>query len=431
MRVLLCAAGTTGDVHPLVGIAGGLLERGHEVILLANPTYASLADDVGVGFEAIGQKDDLQALKDHPLAWTYKHGWKIWTRGVGLQPMRDYFAAIEKLNQSGETVVAGSYVCFGARLARERLGIPTATLHLNVHTIRSIHGLLALPPPLFLPENTPQFYVLRDGTPEWSRRIGLWLADTLIVNRFMVKEINQFRKELGLPTLDRFVREWWNSPDLAIGLFPDWWAGEHPDWPSQVVTTGFPFWDRSESTNTSSELNRFLGDDGKVVVYTPGASSGHTDNHFRAFAGTCCTLGYRGLILTARPANESIASDRIRFERFVPFRQLLPRTAAVVHHAGIGTSALCMAAGKPQVVIPTLYNQPDTAIRLEKLGVASRIPPHRFSEARLTRALGDLLSSVDVAASCQACAELSQGPDQLPVICQLLESLLDQSSNER
>jgi len=39
----------------------------------------------------------------------------------------------------------------------------------------------------------------------------------------------------------------------------------------------------------------------------------------------------------------------------------------VVHHGGVGTSAQCIAAGLPQVVVPSLYNQPDTAKRLERL----------------------------------------------------------------
>ena len=286
MRVLICASGTTGDVHPLVGIAVAMRERGHEVYLLTNPAYESLATVAGVKFEAIGRREDLDELKSHPQAWTYARGWKVWTKGAGVAPMRQLFRAIQKLNRPGETIVAGSYLCFGARVARERLDIPTATMHLNVHTIRSIHRIYAYPPPEFLPESV-QWHVLGDTSPQWCRRAMLWLADCLYIDPVMAKEISLFRRELGLPRLRSFVRDWWNSPDLVVGLFPDWWAGDHPDWPRQVVTTGFPFWDRSESEQMTEELKRFIDDSGKVIVFSPGASSGHSESHFTAFAQAC------------------------------------------------------------------------------------------------------------------------------------------------
>ena len=425
MRLLVCAAGTTGDVHPLVGIAAAMHERGHEVILIANEAYRSLAVEAGVGFEAVGTVEDLKAIRRHPHAWSWKHGWKVWTRGVGLAPMRDYFAAINQRNEPGITVVAASYVCFGARLAREILEVPTATLHLNVHTIRSINGMLAYPPPSFLPENTPPFYVLGEGVPDAIRRAWLWMAESLFINPTMAPDINRCRSEFGLPPLREFVRDWWDSPDLAIGLFPEWWSGgQQADWPDQVVTTGFPFWDRSDSTVLSPDLQRFLDDGDPVLVYSPGASSGHTDAHFQAFSEACGQLGRRGLILTPSTPETDIGGHNIRFERFVPFRLLLPRAAAVVHHAGIGTSAQCLAAGVPQVVVPTLYNQPDTAIRLERLGVAVTIKSNRLSEKTLISAVNQLLNDESTGGNVSRCAALMQENNPLPAICGHLESLV-------
>ena len=143
-----------------------------------------------------------------------------------------------------------------------------------------------------------------------------------------------------------------------------------------MVTTGFPFWDRSETSTLSDRLRQFLDEAGRVIVFSPGASSGHTESHFATFARSCEAVGHRGLILTPHAPIDSLTN--VRFERYVPFSKLLSSVAAVVHHAGIGTSAQCLAAGVPQVVVPTLYNQPDTAIRLERLGVAVKIPAHRL-----------------------------------------------------
>lgn len=424
MRVLICASGTTGDVHPLVGIAAAMRVRGHDVRLLTNPAYESLASQAGVHFEAIGECEDLEEIKQQPRAWTYSGGWKVWMKGAGLSPMRELYQSIERLNQPGETIVAGSYLCLGARVAREKLNIPTATLHLNVHTIRSIHGVYACPPPEWVPDGLIQSVALSPTSPEWCRRFVLWLGETMYVDPVMASGIGRFRDELGLPKLKGFVRDWWNSPDLAIGLYPDWWGGDHPDWPPQVVTTGFPFWDRAEYESLSPKLQQFLDQAEKVIVFSPGASGGHSDANFDVFARSCEATGCHGLVLTSKPPAKQIAPHRVRFERYVPFRKLLPRVSAVIHHAGIGTSAQCLAAGVPQVVVPTLYNQPDTAIRLEHLGVARHIPARRLNEETLTRALQEVIASPEVASSCHAIADRMRGRDPLPEICEYLESLL-------
>lgn len=432
MKVLICAAGTTGDVHPMMAIAEGLRDRGHEVILLSNEAYAGLAEEVGIGFEPVGTARELEATRNHPDAWNYSRGWKVWIQDAGLATMRRYYAAIERLNRRGDTIVAASYLCLGARLAREVLKIPTATLHLNVHTIRSLYTIYAYPPPAFLRRFFPHLLILPLRLSIPMRRRWVWLGDKLLIDPPFKRKLEPMRRELGLPKMNGFVRDWWNSPDLAIGLFPDWWAGERPDWPPQVVTTGFPFWHRGRLVEIPDDLMEFLLADEKILVFTPGASSLHTDAHFAAFVGACRKLNRRGLVLTPkRPAIE-YDRDRIRFAQFVPFEKLLPHTAAVVHHAGIGTSAQCVAAGLPQVVAPTLYNQPDTAIRLERLGVARQVPSQHFTSDNVAEALKQVLTSPDVAASCREYAErMKSNHTAIPNICELLEATLEKSPQER
>ena len=41
-----------------------------------------------------------------------------------------------------------------------------------------------------------------------------------------------------------------------------------------------------------------------------------------------------------------------------PFRWLVPRSAALVHHGGIGTLSQGLAGGVPQVVMPMGFDQP-------------------------------------------------------------------------
>ncbi len=72
----------------------------------------------------------------------------------------------------------------------------------------------------------------------------------------------------------------------------------------------------------------------------------------------------------------------------VPHDWLFPRTAAVVHHAGAGTSATGLRAGVPTVAVPVMVDQPFWADRLARLGAAAPpIPWKRLTADRLSAAL--------------------------------------------
>ncbi len=49
-KFLVVALGTTGDVHPFLGIAAALQHRGREVTFLANEHFREMVSRVGVVF---------------------------------------------------------------------------------------------------------------------------------------------------------------------------------------------------------------------------------------------------------------------------------------------------------------------------------------------------------------------------------------------
>ncbi|MBB4911594.1 glycosyltransferase [Actinophytocola algeriensis] len=64
-------------------------------------------------------------------------------------------------------------------------------------------------------------------------------------------------------------------------------------------------------------------------------------------------------------AIDSTSNDVFAIDQ-VPFHQLFPRVAAVIHHGGAGT----VAAGRPQVVCPFVADRPFWGQRVHDLGVA-------------------------------------------------------------
>ena len=363
MNFLMNPIGSIGDLHPYLGIGQELLRRGHEVSLLTNPHFEAVVRKAGLPFVETGSREDLDDFWRNPQMWDLKKSWKIALYWSAIRPMRPAYENILQRYRPGETVLVGPGWAFGARIAQEKHGIPMATLHLSSDKLRSVHKSPAMPPPL----------VLSDWVPKISKRSQLWIADRFFIDPVLAPETNAFRAELGLPPVKRFIKEWWNSPQLVIGLFPAWYSEPQPDWPPRTVLTGFPLWDQSGIVDVPEDVGRFLDEGEPPVVFTFGTANEHTRHCLEASVESCRILGCRGILIAKRreelPEN---LPDGVRYFPYVPFTYLLRRAAVLVHHAGTGTTAQGLAAGIPQLVTPMAFGQPDNAMRITRLGAAYR-----------------------------------------------------------
>ena len=150
----------------------------------------------------------------------------------------------------------------------------------------------------------------------------------------------------------------------------------------------------------------------------------HARPFFAAGLAACQALGRRALLLTHFPeqAPSPLPAGAARFD-YAPFSEVLPRSAAIVHHGGIGTSAQALLAGIPQLINPFSFDQPDNGARLERLGVARTVFPIRFREQRVTRVLDELLRSEDVRRACALTAQRMRNTSALDETCDLIEEL--------
>lgn len=86
--------------------------------------------------------------------------------------------------------------------------------------------------------------------------------------------------------------------------------------------------------------------------------------------------------------------DTVYLLDYAPHSWLFPHMAAVVHHAGTGTSAAALRAGVPSVPVPHSGDQPFWARRLHQIGAGteplprSRLTPRRLAE-RIASAVSD------------------------------------------
>jgi UDP:flavonoid glycosyltransferase YjiC (YdhE family) len=362
----------------------------------------------------LGTAEDLRSAIEDPDLWHPLRGFFLIVKRLMLPLMRPVYELISNRHaKNSRLIVAAPCTALGARVAHDRLGVPLATIHLQPSVLRSVHQTPLLPG-----------LMMGERVPRWLKRAQYGVGDYLLGRRHIEPSLNAFRAELGLWPVAKVAADWWNSPQRVVGLFPDWFAPVQPDWASQVVLTGFPLWDERGVTQPPRGLDEFLAAGSAPIVFTPGSAMLDGEAFFATAVAACRDLSRRAVLLTryAEQLPRALPADVRHFD-FVPLSSLLPRSAAIVHHAGIGTAAQGLAAGIPQLAMPMTYDQPDNADRLARLGVAAVIPRRSFTVRAAAGALEKLLTDEQVAANCRAVSSRFDTPAALRATCAAIESL--------
>lgn len=411
MNVLLFPLGSHGDVHPFVGLGLALRARGHSVTLVSNGHFRGLVEKAGLPFVEQGSEEEYLSLTEHPDLWHPRRAFSYVFREGIVRTMRPQYELIAEHAARGPVLVIANCLSFGARIARDKFAVPLVTVHLQPSVLWSEHESPALPP--------------LDRGPRWWKRFLFWVAETFAVDPVTRPETNRFRAEVGLPPMRKTMR-WWHSPDLVLGLFPEWFARPQPDWPPNVELTRFPLWDESDVTPVAPEVERFLSEGDAPLVFTPGSGNKLAADFFAAAVEACRLLGRRGMLLSRfREQIPAGLPDAVRHFDYVPFGRLLPRAAALIHHGGIGTTSQGLRAGVPQLIMPLAHDQPDNAARLRRLGVGDSLPPARFRGPAVAEVLGRLLGSAEVRQACAVAAARFTDADPFGPNCDAIGALIE------
>lgn len=384
LRVLLAPFVAAGDVHPLLGIGIALRDRGHQVTVATNDQFAPLVKRLGLAFVSTGTVDEYLAITRDPNLARPLNAVRVGFARSVIPLTRRLYTIIERWYEPGQSVVAAAGLALGARVAQERLGVPLVTIHLQPASFRSVHQSSRLP-----------FLVLPDWFP---RRVKTAVYNVLDRGADEnLAAVNEFRADLGLAPAERMLSVWWNSPRRVLGLFPEWYAVPQPDWPAQTVLSGFPLFDGGLDDALPEGLEAFLAAGEPPIVFSQGSLIRYAEQYFVASLEACRRLKRRAILLT--PFAEQLPRElpaTVQHYAYAPLSRLLPRAAALVHHGGVGTTALALAAGIPQLLVPRMHDHPDNAHRLERLGVGARVRPAFYRGARVAAALGRLLSDAEV-----------------------------------
>lgn len=410
MNIIFIAIGSHGDVNPLIGIGSALKNRGHAVTMLANPYFEKKIRDSGFEYVPVGTLEEYHRAIDMLSGPSMK---RVINDYLYIRPMKPVYEYLSRHYGKKETVVVGNIYCTGARLAREKFGIPMISTNLVPMMFVSSYD-----PPVFTFTRYPRW------TPRFVFSLMIAVAHA-VVDRDLVPAIRQYRKQIGLPSRLKKVNRWMLSPDKIIGLFPDWYGRPQPDWPDNIELVGFPLCDEAPGQNRAlpAELEEFLSAGDAPIIFTPGTpNKSKYVSFFQKAVEATKQIGARAVFVT--PFREQVPRElppHVRYYPYLPFSRVFPRASAVVFHGGIGTIAQAMRAGIPQLIAPWGIDQFDNGARIKALGLGDMISSLRCTVDSLAGMLRYVINSPDIQKRCDEVSGRIQETDPIHDACRIIE----------
>jgi UDP:flavonoid glycosyltransferase YjiC (YdhE family) len=173
------------------------------------------------------------------------------------------------------------------------------------------------------------------------------------------------------------------SPYLNLALFDAVLARPQRDWPRNLRVTGAPLHDGAGTFSDEGE---------PPLVFALGSSAVWVAGDFWQQAIEASRALGRRAIFIVGPAQLGALPAGMRAFGYLPYSRIFPRAQVVIHQAGIGTLSQALRSGRPQLMVPFAFDQPDNARRAAALGVGRVLPAAKSSARALERELRALLS---------------------------------------
>lgn len=386
-RVVLATMGSWGDIFPVIGLAKALTAAGHDARVAASPAYDELVSGEGLAFVGIGPKLGFADYAADPKILSGRQGGfagfaHLFRRFIF--PVLDRYVDDLVASIGDADLLLAHPALVAAPVAAEHVG-------LSWGTISVFPGLI---PTAYAPP-APTRIALGSGRAARAAHRAAWSLARRNMARLFDGPVNRVRRRLGLPDVsDCFFAPVDSGRPYLVMASPA--VIERPvDWPASVILTGSVTWDRVSSFPEPRGLEEFLCGGDPPVLITLGASSSLDPRQFYRHAVEAVTLlGHRAIVLTGPVQSPVELPDdaRIWSATFAPLSMIASRSLAAVHHGGVGTTVELLAFGLPQLLVPRGFDQPQTALRASRLGVARTLPWRHESTKRIARELAVLLT---------------------------------------
>ena len=387
-RIVFATFGSLGDLHPVIAIALEMRRRGHRIEIATNETYREKLAALDLPFHSL--RPDLFAAGEHVITEIMEghRGTERLMRERMFPAVRDMYADLLPLIEGADLLVASELV-YAAPLLAEK------------HGVRWV-GFSFAPVSLFS-ERDPPFLPLPPAV-RWLQHLGPWVPRTIkrlarLISQSWCGPVREFRHELGLGEGGHPLFEGKFSPDLYLALFSPVLQAPQTDWPPQIVQTGFCFFDEaSEAVPLPRSVADFLAAGDPPLVFTLGSAAVYVAGEFYAESARAAQkLGRRALLLLGKNQPPPNLPSTILSWDYLPYTQIFPLAAVIVHQGGVGTTAQALRAGRPMLIVPFAHDQFDNAARVVRLGAGRTLSRSRYRATAVASELNGLLSEAHYA----------------------------------
>jgi len=416
MRIVIATWGSHGDLHPALGLAVGLRDRGHHATVATCPMYRDDVEGEGLAFQPVRPDVDPNNRELVARIMDAQRGTEFIFRDLLMPALQDAAADLRPAIAQADLVISHP-VTFAVPVLAEELRRPWASMVLAPMSFFSVHDVPVFPP-------APWLRRIAERSP-WVSRALVGIARR--TTRHWTAPVAALRKAHGLPPGEDPVYEGQHSPNLVLALFSRVLAEPQPDWPANVVVTGAIPYTRLEASSLPAQLETFLAAGPPPVVFTLGTSAvGAPGRFYEESLAAVREVGCRAVLLVGHhPENRPAVPlpDGVIAVEYASHAALFPRASVIVHQGGAGTLHQALASGRPMLVVPYAHDQPDNADRARRLGVARIIRPGRYRAARVARALRALLGETTWTEAAARVATQVRAEDGVRTACDAIERL--------
>ncbi|MCO5177654.1 MAG: hypothetical protein M9890_11900 [Thermomicrobiales bacterium] len=399
-----------GNVPPQLAIARRLVERGHDVRILAPQSLAqqiAAAGCVHVPYVHAPEHDSASPDTDILCDWQARTpiGAAASVRDRLMAGPAELFArdVVEAVERNPVDVVVTDYMLLGAYVGAERAGLPFAAL---------IHHIYPLPDPALPPFG----FGLQP-----ARRAPERLRETVLRRAFArfygaaLPPVNNARVALGLRSLAS-IFDVFAQPDRVLVLSSrafDFPASALPDTVRYVgvqhVDEAAERWDDPWSADDARPL----------IVVSFSTTYQRQQEVLQRVTSALGELPVRALITAGSLADSLVVPANCVVRAWVPHEQVFPSADLVVTHGGHGTVTTALAHGVPVLCLPMGRDQADVAARAIWRG-AGRALSSRSKPAAIRTALAQMLAEPQFRVAAQhVAAAMEQGVGEARVIDEL------------
>jgi rhamnosyltransferase subunit B len=420
LRIILSNIGTFGDINPLIALALELKRRGHVPVMALPAVYLPRIVPLGLEFHAVRPDIDPTNSILVEMVYDVKHGTEHGLRDFLFPSLRHTY---DDLLDAATKPVRADLLLLGelnyaGPLVAEATGIKWAS-----YVLAPLSFFSAFDPPVLPP--FPKLAKADKAVPGFGRVIKR-------VARFATRKwpqpIYDLRRELGLQKGANPLFDAKHSPYLVLAMFSSVLGTAQKDWPPNTLITGFCFYD-SDAGNPAlpAHLEKFVAAGPAPVVFTLGSAAVLAAGDFyEVSAKAALRMGVRAVLLIGNDPRNRLKEklpDSICVAEYAPYSALFSRASLVVHQGGVGTTAQCLRAGKPMLIMPYSHDQPDNARRMRRLRVAQVIQKSSYKAARVAGKLEAMLSEPRYAERAKSVAQQISHEDGVKTACDALEEL--------